>query len=301
MAPVLASGASGMAHELPVAGSEVNAAPAVNACAHHFFERQTVVTPAANAIVSALRAWTYRELNERANRLGRYLRRFGAGSQVHIGLFLPSSCEAIVGILAVLKAGAAYVPLDPGYPAERIAFMLHDSQAMLVLTQQSLRELLPKSAASIIAVDSEWKNIEAESTDNLGSTAVLTDLAYIIYTSGSTGQPKGVMVEHRSVVNYVESALADYGLKRGDRILQFASLSWDTSVEEIFPCLSAGATLVLRDQGVIERPAQFWRNCRDRGVTVLNLPTAYWQVLVTDPAFSSSLLPPSLRLLITGG
>ena len=157
----------------------------------------------------------------------------------------------------------------------------------MFLTQESLKELLPKSAVAIVEVDAELEQIKAEDTDNLRSNVVSTDLAYIIYTSGSTGQPKGVMVEHRSLVNYIESALTDYGLKPSDRVLQFASLSWDTSIEEIFPCLSGGATLVLREERVIELPAHFWRNCRNWSITVLNLPTAYWQALVTDPTFSS--------------
>lgn len=115
-----------MVHEFPAAGSEANPASPASGCAHHFFETQTALTPSAYAVVSALEVRTYQELNEQANRLGRHLQRLGVGPHGHVGLFLRSSFEAVVAILAVLKAGAAYVPLDPGYPAERLAFMLRD-------------------------------------------------------------------------------------------------------------------------------------------------------------------------------
>jgi amino acid adenylation domain-containing protein len=270
-------------------------------CAHHAFELQVIQTPSCVAVTSLYGTLTYRELNDRANQLANYLRCHGVAPEVLVGLCLESSLEAVVAILAILKAGGVYVPIDPAYPAERIGFILADVKAAIVLTRKTLLNVLREATVPIVCVDVESPAIMAESTESMAGGPTAANLAYVIYTSGSTGKPKGVMIEHNSLVNYIHAAISDYGLGPRDRTLQFASLSFDTSIEEIFPTLSCGATLVLRDGEPVELPSQFWCSCRERNLTVLNLPTAYWHVLVTDVEFSASVLPPSLRLVIIGG
>jgi amino acid adenylation domain-containing protein len=244
---------------------------------------------------------TYRHLNEQATRLANYLRRHGVRPELPVAICLESSLEAVVAILAILKAGGVYVPIDPAYPTERMDFILADVGAAVVVTRKSLLNILPNLNVPIVCVDVEWSTITAESAELTFAGATARNLCYVIYTSGSTGKPKGVMVEHRSLDNYIHAAISDYRLGPGDCILQFASLSFDTSIEEIFPCLSCGATLVVRDTGFVAVPSEFWSNCRDRNLTVLNLPTAYWHLLVTDVKFGASVLRSSLRLVIIGG
>jgi non-ribosomal peptide synthetase component F len=172
-------------------------------------------------------------LNKRANRLAHYLRRRGVGPEVRVGICVPRSAAMLTCVLGVLKAGGAYVPLDPSYPEERLALMLEDSDAALLLNER----LLEVDAAAI----------DAESDADPASSATVNNLAYVIYTSGSTGMPKGVMVQHGSLANYIRAASLAYEIVPEDRILQFSSFNFDASVEEIFMSLTCGATLVLRD------------------------------------------------------
>jgi amino acid adenylation domain-containing protein len=270
-------------------------------CAHHLFELRAIETPAAIAVRSVDGELTYRHLNEQANRLANYLRRHGVRPELPVAICLESSLEAVVAILAILKAGGVYVPIDPAYPTARMEFILADVGAAVVVTRKSLLNILPQLNVPIVCVDVEWPSIRAESAELTFAGATASNLCYIIYTSGSTGKPKGVTVEHRSLVNYIHAVISDYCLGPGDCILQFASLSFDTSIEEIFPCLSCGATLVVRDTGFVDVPSTFWSKCRDRNLTVLHLPTSYWHMLVTDVEFGASVLRSSLRLVIIGG
>ncbi len=153
----------------------------------------------------------------------------------------------LASLLGVLKAGGAYVPLDPAYPEERLRFMLEDSGAPLLLTEERFAGRLDARASRTVLLDADRAEIEAESDADLMPVAAAGNLAYVIYTSGSTGRPKGVMVSHGSLTNFVRAARAEYDIGPEDRVLQFASFSFDASAEEIFPCLASGATLVLRD------------------------------------------------------
>jgi non-ribosomal peptide synthetase component F len=162
-----------------------------------------------------------------------------------VGICLERSPESIVGILGILKAGGAYVPLDPAHPQERLAFIMEDSGVKAIVSIRSLASRLPSGPAPHVYLDDEHlPNTRSASMASTGVTC--RNLAYVIYTSGSTGEPKGVMVEHRSVVNFTKAAQARYNMKSGDRVLQFAAITFDASVEEIFTCLSSGGTLVLR-------------------------------------------------------
>jgi amino acid adenylation domain-containing protein len=277
-------------------GAEVPSASSI----HHLFQAQAARTPDAVALVHGERQLTYRELNEQANRLAAWLRRRGVRPEVRVGICMHRSPELIVSLLAVLKAGGAYVPLDPAHPAERLSYMLQDSGAAVLLSLRSRGPALPEQpGVEVIHVDAAGPRISLERADDPAGGAGPGNLAYVIYTSGSTGRPKGVGVEHRSLVNYAASAARRFGLGEGGRMLQFASISFDTAAEEIFPTLISGAALVLRSDEMLASPQAFWDACRRWSLTVLDLPTSIWHLMVRglEPAD----LPESLQLVVIGG
>jgi aspartate racemase len=273
-----------------------------DSCIHQLFEAQVERTPVATAVVYEGSELTYEELNRRANQLAHHLRKRGVGPEVLVGIYVERSLEMIVGLLGILKAGGAYVPLDLVYPQERLAFMLEDTQVSVLLTQEQLAVRLPMHQAEVIYLDTDWETIAQESTGNPVAVAAPENLACILYTSGSTGKPKGVMIQHQSVVHYTETASVEFALEPSDRVLQFASISFDSSLEEIFPCLSRGATLVLRSEAMADSFSAFLQKCHDLALTVLDLPTGYWHELTTrlGPA-ERFAFSPSLRLVIIGG
>ncbi len=173
------------------------------------FERQVAKTPNAIALIYGEKQLTYQQLNQRTNQLAYYLRKQGIVAEDLVAIYLEPSLEAIIGLLGVLKAGAAYVPLDPNLPSARLGWMLEDTQVKVILTQQQLASSLPESTASIICLDSQWSTIQPESDENLDCISKPENLAYIIYTSGSTGKPKGVAIEHRQILNYLHSIVKD--------------------------------------------------------------------------------------------
>lgn len=270
-------------------------------CIHQLFEAQVELTPDAVAVVFANKQLTYQELNARANKIAHYLQALGVGPEVLVGICVERSLEMIVGLLGILKAGGAYVPLDPAYPKERLAGILEDTQLGILLTQERFQDKLPDYAGKTICLDTDWSVIAQHSTANPISKVQLQNLAYIIYTSGSTGKPKGVMIEHRSLINFVMTATHEYGINAGERILQFASICFDTSIEEIFPSLLVGATLVLRTEQMLHSSDEFWRCCREWQLTVLDLPTAYWHQLVAELNPQDGRIPASLKIVIIGG
>jgi amino acid adenylation domain-containing protein len=271
-----------------------------NKCIHQLFEKQVEQTPNAVAVAFEGQQLTYSELNARANELAHYLQQLGVKPEVLVGICVERSLEMLVGLLGILKAGGAYLPLDPHYPKERLAYMLKDAQISVLLTQQPLLNQLPKHQAQIVCLDTDWTVIAPNSQENPVNQTQAENLAYVIYTSGSTGTPKGVMIQHNSLVNYTEAVCLEYQLEPSDRILQFASLSFDVAAEEIFPCLIKGATLVLRTDQTLSSIADFWQTSGNLGLTVLNLPTAFWHQLTTE--LSANLpLPEAVRLVIIGG
>jgi amino acid adenylation domain-containing protein len=207
----------------------------------------------------------------------------------------------VVGLLGILKAGGAYVPLAPSYPKQRLKIMIEDVAAPVILTQERLVEELPEHEAMVVRLDADWPLIAHHAEENLASGVTTDNLAYVIYTSGSTGQPKGVMVEHRALSSYVATATASYELTSADRMLQFASLSFDASIEEIFPSLTCGGTLVLRSDRMVESMQRFVHEVQEYAISVLDLPTAFWHELVVAFEREKLTLPPSVRLVIIGG
>jgi amino acid adenylation domain-containing protein len=264
------------------------------------FEAQVDHTPEATALVFDGGTVTYAELNRRANRLAHRLRGMGIGPDTLVGLYMDHSAHTITAMLAVLKAGGAYVPMDEATPPARLRFMLEDSGAPVVLTQARLRERVPEGPWWCLSLDAMAVELGAERSDNPGPQAGPDDLAYVIYTSGSTGRPKGVMIPHRALTNFVAAAREVYGIRHDDRVLQFSSIAFDIAVEEIFPALVSGATLVLRAEEM-ESIAVLLQRAAVAGVTVLDLPTAYWHELVRELAAGAVQLPGCVRTVISGG
>ena len=270
-------------------------------CLHQLFEAQVAKTPDAIAAEFQGERLTYRELNNRANRLAHYLQEQGVGPEILVGICVERSLEMLVGILGVLKAGGAYVPLDPKYPSDRIAFMIEDAELRLVLTQRHLVKDIPRGHAAVFCIDDQLQSIANQNEENANFPVAATNLAYAIYTSGSTGNPKGVMIEHRQIVNFTLAATRGYAIKPQDRILQFASLSFDLSAEEIYPALACGATIVLRSDAMISSARDFLRSCDEWKISVLDLPTAYWHDLTDALSAEKLIVPASVRLVIIGG
>lgn len=266
---------------------------------HHQFEAQAAWTPEAIALIDQGRQFTYRQLNAKANQLAHHLQQQGIGPEGLVGICIRRSPALIISLLAILKAGGAYIPFDPDYPAERLAMMQEDSQTALILTTR--HNLADWMTAQVICIDTQADEISQQPAENPDSAACPHHLAYVIYTSGSTGRPKGVMIEHRSLAAYVETAALEYAIRPEDRILQFASINFDTSAEEIYPCLVQGATLVLRTAEMIGSAQAFLEHSQAWGITVWNLPTAFWHFLSTELANLDLAPPQRLRLVIVGG
>lgn len=240
---------------------------------------------------------SYGDLNQWANQLAQQLIAVGVRPGDRVGVFLHRKPEMIAAVLAVMKAGGAYLPIDPATPAVRIQSVLADAKVQVVVADAGLadhsalqgRTVLPSDVRAHLAVDIP--------NPNVGVTA--KHLAYLIYTSGSTGVPKGVAIEHGAVTNYVDSIVESFKLVPQDRVLQFASLSFDVAVEEIFGTLISGATLVLRTDAVLDSPPAFRHWCVEHGLTVVILPTAFWHELVGT--LPKDEFPYTVRLVVIGG
>jgi non-ribosomal peptide synthetase component F len=193
------------------------------------------------------------------------------------------------------------VPIDPKYPAERMAFMLEDAHAEVLLTEEGLRAGLPESQSHLVSLDGAWEEITQFSDANPKAAAQPGHLAYVIYTSGSTGKPKGVMVDHHSLVNYVHAIAERLEMTSSDRVLQFASISFDVAVEEIFPTLATGGAVVIDVRGVTASFIELERTLTDEQICWIELPTAYWQAWVADLAARQGQVSRSMRQVVVGG
>ncbi|MDH6128762.1 amino acid adenylation domain-containing protein [Kitasatospora sp. GP82] len=243
---------------------------------------------------------SYGELGERSDRLAWCLRGLGVGPGVVVGICLGRSVEMAVAVLGVLKAGGAYVPLDAAYPVARLGFMVADSGARVVVTEEALAGRVAGLGAELVVVDGVDAVRVAQAPEVALPVVGGSDLAYVIYTSGSTGRPKGVAVEHGSLLNLAVAQRRELGITAEDRVLQFASFSFDASIEEIFPTLLAGARLEI-GAGIADTSVHdLFALVRSKDVTVLDLPTAYWHELVRAVS-ADDPLPGSVRLVVIGG
>lgn len=255
---------------------------------HELFETQVRQRSHAIAVQFGQQQFTYRELNQGSNQLARYLQKLGIEAGMRVGICLGQSAETIAAILAVLKAGAAYLPLDPDYPPERLRFMLEDAEVPIVITQLRWQNLF-ENDVKVIALEQEWQTIAQESEENLANRCPNNPLAYVMYTSGSTGTPKGVMVSHRAIVrlvcdtNYVQ-------IKPEMRIAQAANLAFDAATFEIWGALLNGACLVGIERDITLSPADFAAALQEQQIDAMFLTTALLNQTVSQiPAAFRSL------------
>ncbi|GBE93206.1 non-ribosomal peptide synthetase [Nostoc cycadae] len=267
-------------------------------CIHHWFEQQCNSTPDNIAVVFQDQQLTYQELNTRANQLAHYLQKLGVGSDVLVGICVERSLWMVIGLLGILKAGAAYVPLDPAYPAERQAYIIADTQTPLVLTQQHLATGLAIDNVQQLCIDSDWLIIAQEKTENLVTQTTSQNLAYVIYTSGSTGKPKGTLITHQGLVNYLSWCTQAYKVEQGTGTLVHSPLGFDLTVTSLFSPLLVGRQVELlpENQG-IDALASALR--RSHNLSLVKITPAHLDLLKVQ--ISSTEIANCTRAFIIGG
>lgn len=271
-----------------------------NRCVHELFEDQVERQPDVAAVRFEKRGITYRELNASANQLARRLRDVGVGPEVIVGICLERSIEMVTAVLAVLKAGGGYLPLDPEYPARRLALMLQDSGAGVLLTEEALETRLPQHHAKIVLVDSYSQTVAAESRHNLINKSSAENIAYLIYTSGSTGRPKGVAMTHGPLSNLLAWQLERSMPSNGAKTLQFAPLSFDVAFQDIFSTLCAGGTLLLITEQERRDAEKLLAVIEKEKVERIFLPFVALQH-IAEAVEDSAILPATLKEIITAG
>jgi amino acid adenylation domain-containing protein/FkbM family methyltransferase len=272
--------------------------------AHELFEDQAARTPNRVAVVCMGRQLSYGELNSKANQLAHHLRSRGVGPDTLVGISVERSLEMVVGILAVLKAGGAFLPLDPAYPKERLELMVTDSRPAIFLTQSHLAADLPESQAPTLLLDALSYATRTGGTENLSSKHCANDLAYVIYTSGSSGKPKGVMITQGNLATYVHSMQRATGVTESDVYLHTASISFSSSVRQLIVPLSVGATIVIATTDEVRDPIALFTTIKQFGVTVIDIVPSYWRSCVDAliglrPASRLDLLENNLRLILS--
>lgn len=304
-------------HQLLVEWNDTGKAYPDEKCIHQLFEEQVERTPDAVAVVFENESLTYGELNNRANQLAHYLcQNYQIKPDTLVGICVERSLEMIIGILGILKAGAAYLPLDPEYPQERLSFMLEDSQVKVLVTQAKLVESIPEHQAQLVCLDTDWEKIAQNITSNPENKSEPENLTYIIYTSGSTGKPKGVLVNHANVVRLFAATDSWYHFNCQDVWTLFHSYAFDFSVWEIWGALLYGGRLVIVPYLVTRSPESFYELLCQEKVTILNqTPTAFRQLIQAEASLKRDISPLlrgvgkdsatdndlSLRLVIFGG
>ncbi len=263
---------------------------------HSLFERTADRDPSGTALVFGERSLTYLELEQRANRIAHQLREMGARPGRLVGVCLERSPDMVATLLAVLKSGAAYVPLDPAYPPDRIAYVLDNADATILVTQATVVSSLEKIPCQVLSLDDDAESIEGQPVSRPDPLAGPEELAYVIYTSGSTGRPKGVQIEHRAAVNFVQAMAERPGLGRDDVLLAVTTVSFDIAVLELFLPMYAGATVVLASRVTAHDPEALQHALRQHGVTVMQATPATWSMLI-ETGWTGS---PGLRVLCGG-
>lgn len=260
---------------------------------HAAFEEQARRHPDAPAVAQGRDVLTYVALDARANRLAHALRRLGVTTETLVGIHLPRSIDVVVTMLAALKAGGAFLPLDDAYPPDRVAFMIEDAKPLCVVTTSELAARLPEGARTLL-LDAEAGAIEREPATPPPCDAAPSSLAYVIYTSGSTGRPKGVLIEHRGVCNLAEALARVWKLGPGDRLYCFASFSFDAAIADVFPSLGAGALVHLGPRREPLAGAELHAFMREERITHVTLTPAVWATLPLEPL-------PALRVAVSAG
>jgi amino acid adenylation domain-containing protein len=264
-------------------------------CLHTLFEAQVERTPEAIALIFEDEHLSYRELNRRANQLAHHLQQLGVKPETFVGVCVERSPALLVSLLAILKVGGAYLPLDPTYPQERLAFLLADAQVSILLTQGHVRTGLPMHKASVICLDSDWQTLVQQCEENPHSPVHVENPAYVIYTSGTTGKPKGVVVTHQGIGNLAQAQGRTFAVRADSHVLQFASFSFDASISEMVMTLLAGATLYFAPQQQLLPGPDLMHLLQEQAITVLTLPPSALTALPVEQAL------PVLETLIVAG
>jgi amino acid adenylation domain-containing protein len=264
---------------------------------HDLVAAQAARTPEAIAAVDSSRTITYRELNTRANQLAHYLQTIGIGPERVVGVCMDRSVDVLIGQLAILKAGGAFLPLDPSYPPDRLAYMIRDSRALALLAHTHCASRLPDHQAQVICLDCDSNLFSGQSDENPTVAATTDNLAYVIYTSGSTGRPKGVEIPHAGLINLVTWHCNAYHVTQTDRATHLAAPSFDATVWEIWPYLTTGACLYLPDEDTRMTPTRLLAWLREHQITIAFLPTALAETLLAIPWLPDL----ALRALLVGG
>ena len=289
-------------HQLLGEWNNTSTAYPQDTCIHQLFEAQVARTPDAVAAIFEAQELTYRELNGRANQLAHHLRALGVGPEILVGICVERSFAMVVGLLGILKAGGAYVPLDPTYPQERLTFMLANAQVRVLLTQAELIPHLPRHEAHVLCLDTDWQAFDQESRENVNSGVTADNLAYVIYTSGSTGQPKGVMIEQRSLVNYLCWFNDTVLCMTRHSIPLVTNLVFDASLKQLFAPLLLGNPVWILSHQVVSHPAALLQALQTRDTVILNCVPSLWEaVLDTIDSGQAESLGKSLTTLLLGG
>jgi amino acid adenylation domain-containing protein/non-ribosomal peptide synthase protein (TIGR01720 family) len=267
-----------------------------SACIHQLIEAQAARSPDAVAAVFEAGHITYAALERKANQLAHHLQSLGVGPEVRVGLCVERSLGLIVGLLGILKAGGSYIPLDPAYPRERLAYMVTDGQASVLVTQQQLLSLWAEIEIPQVYLEANWATTPPTESQALQRDVNAENLAYLIYTSGSTGQPKGVQISHQAVVNCLMAIAHQPGLTAQDCWLALTTISFDIAALEIFLPLMVGARLVIASQEVARDGDQLRAALTDSGATVMQATPVTWQLLLETGMFSR----PKLKMLCGG-
>lgn len=262
----------------------------------HLVAAQATIRPEGTAAVHGKALLTYKELHQRADRLACFLQSLGVGPDVVVGIYLNRSLATLVASLAVMKAGGAYLPLDPTYPTERLTFMLNNAQATILVTAECLRDALPQRPKHLVTLDSEGRFEGNVASSALAAKLEPRNLAYVIYTSGSTGQPKGVEITHQGLSNLVSWHQRAFKIRPADQASQLAALGFDAAVWEVWPYLAAGASIHLADSVAMNDPAAVRDWMLSEGITVSFLPTPLAEQIMTLDWPGTC----TLRLLLTG-
>jgi amino acid adenylation domain-containing protein/FkbM family methyltransferase len=250
-------------------------------CVHELFENQVARTPNKIAVEHSGKKFTYQELNQQANQLACYLRELGVGEEIRVGISMERCLEMVISLLAVLKAGGTYVPIDPALPPERLEYMVEDANVAVLLVRKPGMQLLVEHV-QIISLEERWKQIACCMNRNLGRLAGPENLAYVIYTSGSTGKPKGVMIQHRSLINLLESVRQDLRINSHDILQALTTLSFDIAALEIFSPILVGGRLLIAEP-MQEEMKSLTTRVREQNVSIMQATPTLWKILAEQP------------------
>ncbi len=304
--PILDGNSREMIHQFATSNPNLLPNDLVAGTLHDRFGQQASQTPIKVALIDGKLEWTYEQLDHLSNQFARELQLQGVTPKSLVGLHLERSASLIVAILGILKTGAGYLPLDEKAPASRNASALEDSQTKFCVTSRKnfgeLNDAVENSGVKFVLADDI---ATIQSTDSIQSfeppQVSSQQTAYVIYTSGSTGRPKGVVISHAAAVAYIVAAGNEYAITASDRVLQFASISFDAHIEEVFITLLSGGTLVLRSDAMMNSIHDFVKGCAERSISVLSLSTGFWHEIVYAANQKRIELPTSLRLIVIGG